>query len=46
METIALSKDQIVFNSENYKVFTGGMTIRQYLISGLTIDYSINNINM
>jgi len=25
---------------------TGGMTIRQYLISGLTIDYSINNINM
>ncbi|NJO64324.1 MAG: hypothetical protein HC836_41010 [Richelia sp. RM2_1_2] len=24
---------------------TGGITIRQYLISGLTIDYSINNIN-
>jgi len=24
---------------------TGGLTIRQYLISGLTVDYSINNIN-
>jgi hypothetical protein len=24
---------------------TGGMTIRQYLISGLTVDYNINNTN-
>lgn len=25
---------------------TGGMTIRQYLISGLTVDYNINNTNI
>jgi hypothetical protein len=25
---------------------TGGITIRQYLLSGLSVDYSINNINV
>jgi len=40
-----------IANDSTYQYLTcaipgaGGLTIRQYLIAGLTIDYSVNNIN-